>query len=439
MQCNEWDDENFDTLIYSIRQKNCILMLGPDVETELVNGQPKVLTEILANQLAERIDQGIKEQINTHDLAQVSQNYCAKKGRLDLEAKVSNFYNQRRTLTGTLHQNLAEVDFYLIITTTPGNMTYEALTKTKKAKTPIKDYYNFKGNKPGNVIMGTVDSPLMYYLYGSVDNAKSLLLTENDLLDYLVSLISQKPPLPDNIRSELQDENKSFLFLGFGFRHWYLRILLHVLQGEYKKESLSFALEQFTPESAAEIDRNAFYFMTSGPKIHLFKGELNSFVERLRQKYEESTQEDTRGMGLGPNAPEVFICHASEDKDYAKFLYNKLKESGIKPWLDRENLRGSDNWDKEINKTIKQVDYFVVLQSKALVKKQIGYVNREINEAIDRKKEFRAGITFIIPVKIDDCKYLEELKDIQSFDLTDEKNIKELISKIKRDFEERRT
>ncbi|HLP47417.1 MAG TPA: SIR2 family protein, partial [Candidatus Kapabacteria bacterium] len=319
MEYSEWDDDKFDTLIYSIRQKNCILMLGPDVETELAVEKTKVLTEILANLLAEKIDPGIKTQINSDDLAQVSQNYCAEKGRSDLEAKVLNFYNQRKTMTNTLHQNLAELGFYLIITTTPGNMTYEALTRKK---TPIKDYYNFRGNKPENVKMGTVESPLMYYLYGSVDNAKSLLLTENDLLDFLASLISKKPPLPDNILSEFQDENKSFLFLGFGFRHWYLRILLHALQGGHKRESLSFALEQFTPENAAEIDRNAIFFKRGDYKIHLFKEELNRFVERLRNKYEGSDQACTSVMA--PNAPEVFISYANDDQAYAMSLYRKL-------------------------------------------------------------------------------------------------------------------
>ncbi|HAO20607.1 MAG TPA: hypothetical protein DCQ37_09125, partial [Desulfobacteraceae bacterium] len=77
---------------------------------------------------------------------------------------------------------------------------------------------------------------------------ESLVMTENDLLDFLVSVISKAPGLPASITSELNSTDKNFLFLGFGFKHWYLRILLHVLAGNSHKKSRSFALE-FMPEN----------------------------------------------------------------------------------------------------------------------------------------------------------------------------------------------
>lgn len=430
MLINEWDDENFDTLIYSICQKDCILMLGPDVETELVNEQPRALTELLAEQLASKLEESVKNQINSSDLAQVAQYYCADKGRLDLEKKVSDFYKERKTLTNTFHENLAALDFYLIITTTPASMLYEALQQNKKM--PLTDYYNFKGAKPQNVIQGTVETPLLYNLYGSVENPKSLLLTENDLLDFLVALISKKAPLPDNILSEFRNESKSFLFLGFGFRHWYLRILLHaLLQGDHKKGSHSFALEQLTAGSTPDIERNAFYFMKSDYQIHIFKGNLCDFVTRLREKYDLECKQGS--IETNPNAPEVFICHTNEDSEDAISLYSILKEAGIKPWIDKENLRGGDKWDSKIQDTINKVNYFVVLNSKTLEKKRIAYVNREIDVALDRQKDFR-GIPFIIPVKIDDNPIIKEFSAIQAIDLTDKNNMKELITLIRRDF-----
>lgn len=429
----DWEPENWDTLIYAIRKNNCILMLGPDAAAEAVNGTHRPLTEILANQLAEKIKPEIKKEINPSDLAQVSQQYFMEKGRFDLEARVAAFYNERLELTSDLHNNLAALPFYFTVTTTPENMFPEALRKEKKE--PIMGRYNFKGKAPEKVRMGTVEKPLVFYLYGTVEEPGSLLLTENDLLDFLVALISKSPGLQDNIRSELQAENKSFLFLGFGFRHWYLRILLHVLQGGNRK-SRSFAMEQFTPEHAAELQRNVFFFKRSDYKIHIFKQELNRFAGELREKFEGSSPDCTPRF-MDAKAPEVFICHANEDKSYAASLYAKLEEAGIKPWLDKKNLRGGDDWNSRIEKTIKTVDYFVVLQSNSLAKKHVGYVNREINTALDRQKEFMKGFCFIIPVKIEECPLREDLARLQTIDLTNETNIKELISTIKRDFEKR--
>lgn len=430
----DWEDENWDTLIYSLHQKNCILMLGPDAATEEFNGRNRPLTEALSNELAEKIEPEFKKELNPFDLAQVAQQYCMEKGRLDLEARVSVFFNARLNQTSDLHKNFAVLPFYFVVTTTPDNMFRNALRKEEKD--PIEYGYNFNGANPDIVQMGTVEHPLLFYLYGTLSEPKSLPLTENDLLDFLVALISKKRPLPDNIRSELQNENIIFLFVGFGFRHWYLRILLHVLKGDNGRMSRSFAIERFTHENMVELRRNVFFFKRSDYKIHIFDYELNDFAKRLRDRYKKSSPECVPRSGI-PHAPQVFICHANENKKYASFLYKKLEEAGLRLWLDRENLRGGDHWDKLIRKTVKEVDYFIVLQSKAMAKKQIGYVNREINIALDRQEEFRRSIRFIIPVKIEECQKLEELEHLQTIDLTEEANTKKLIATIKRDFERR--
>jgi hypothetical protein len=432
----KWEDEDWDTLIYAINQNNCILMLGPDTAVEMVEGQPQLLTESLANQLAERLEPGTRKPLNPSDLAQVSQYYAIEKGRQSLEARAASFYKEKQGLCTDLHRNLAALPFYFTISTTPDFMLINALEENNKE--PVINWYNFNGENPGMVQMGTVEKPLVFYLYGMVDEPGSLMLTENDLLDFLVVLSSGKRPLPDNIRSELQDENKSFLFLGFGFRHWYLRILLHVLQGGRKKSSRSFALEKFPPENIAELQRTAFFFKKNDYRIHILKIDFNGFAAQLRERFGQCLPTVISRFEAA-KVPEVFICHASEDKDHAASLYKALEQAGIRPWLDKENLRGGDEWDRKIRDTIKKIDYFVVLQSQALANKTIGYVNREINIALDHQEEFQRGTTrFVIPVQIEPCPLREDLKHLQTIYLTDEANIKTLIDTIQRDFEKRK-
>jgi hypothetical protein len=433
--CN-WEDEDWDTLIYAINQNNCILMLGPDTAVETVNGQPRLLTESLANQLAERLEPGTRKPLNSSDLAQVSQYYDMEKGRHTLEARAESFYKEKQGLCSDLHRDLASLPFYFTITTTPDTMLINALEENNKE--PVINWYNFNGENPGMVQMGAVEKPLVFYLYGAVSEPGSLMLTENDLLDFLVVLSSGKRPLPDNIRSELQNKNKSYLFMGFGFKHWYLRILLHVLQGGRKKSSRSFALEKFPPENTTELQRTVFFFKKSDYKIHIFKEDFNGFARQLKDRFEPCSPAVSSRMDAAKE-PEVFICHASEDKNYAASLYKKLEQAGIRPWLDKENLRGGVEWDRKIRDTIKKIDYFVVLQSQTLANKDIGYVNREINSALDRLQEFQRGKSvFIIPVKIEACPLREDLKHLQTIDLTDEANIKTLIDTIQRDFEKRK-
>ncbi len=439
----KWKDENWKALKLCIESNNCILMLGPDVATKKVGKKSVPLTEILAKKLAKKFEAEVKKKINTSDLAQVSQYYYhLKRDRDILASEVVSFYKDGKDQNDKLHRNLADLPIHLYITTTPDKMLENALRKKKESgerEGLVVERYHFDGDNKEIVEMGTSKKPLLFYLYGTIEEPDSLMLTEDDLLDFLVNLISKKHHLPKNIRSALNDPNKTLLFLGFGFKHWYLRILFHHLRGRYSKKP-SIAMEQCRSKSINDLERTVIFFQNSDYKIRIFKMELNCFVEQLK---EECKDIETNVTGVrAENAPEVFISHASEDKDTAAWLSERLEESGIRPWLDKEDLRerGGEDWNKHIKDTISETDYFVVLQSIALKKKKIGYVNKEINEALDRMKEFRKGegLKFIIPVKIEECPPLEDLKEYQTIDLIDRSNVNEVISTIKRDFEIRR-
>ncbi len=51
MACSAWSEEDWATLLYTIQQGNCLLMLGPDVSAEQNDGVWSPLTEQLAHDL----------------------------------------------------------------------------------------------------------------------------------------------------------------------------------------------------------------------------------------------------------------------------------------------------------------------------------------------------------------------------------------------------
>lgn len=432
MPLNVWDEDKWRDLIDALQQKSCILLLGPDTAGEEVDEKSQPFSKILAYHLLEDFNQRIKQDDNIIKLAEVSQYYSAGMGRINLEKTVCSFYEQRRPLCSQFHLDLAALPFYFVITASPDYMFYEALKQNNKM--PIVTRYHFKGKNPSMVQMGTVERPLLFYLYGTIDEPDSLVLTENDSLNFKTSIISKKP-LPDRIISELQAPDKSFLFLGSDLKQWYLDILPHILTLS-GGNNLSFALEEFKSQYTNELKYSGFFFQQNANTFHSFKNNLNEFAKELKKRYEEIT---FNAGGTTPDelkkAPRVFICHANEDREQAANIYKKMRLAGLKPWLDKENLRVGEHWDEVIKKAIKkEIDYFLVLQSNQLVNKIEGYVNKEIYEARERQKEFRSGIRFIIPVKIEDCDLLEELEELQAFDLTDEKKVDDLIRIIKRDF-----
>jgi SIR2-like domain/TIR domain len=109
----------------------------------------------------------------------------------------------------------------------------------------------------------------------------------------------------------------------------------------------------------------------------------------------------------------VFISYAREDKDRAQYLFNILKEWKLEPWFDQESLLPGQRWENEIDKAIKNSDYYIVLLSKNSTEER-GYVQKELKIALEILKKLPKSKIFVIPVCLDNCIISESLiKEIQ--------------------------
>lgn len=257
------------TLLRAIDDRQCVLLLGPGVAIDPANAAGDSLSVRLANQLAVELQQA-GEVIMPSDLAHVAQTYEREmeSKRADLEFAVCEFYKPYRKQTTALHEHLAGLPFSLCISTTPDRFLLNAFAKAP-GKEPIDDFYDFKPDpkrhkplRPAPPELNPEKRPLIYGLYGSIERPASLVLTENDLLDFLVNVTRKSPALHPYVTSRLSEPEASFLFLGFGFRHWYIRILLHVLKAsEPGRPSLALESTDFfgipeRPETALFLAKN---------------------------------------------------------------------------------------------------------------------------------------------------------------------------------------
>src|SRR5215211_4162906 len=113
----------------------------------------------------------------------------------------------------------------------------------------------------------------------------------------------------------------------------------------------------------------------------------------------------------------VFISYAREDAEAANRLYNDMKMAGLDPWLDTQSLLGGQNWKIAIRGAIKNSRYFVPLLSSNTVEK-VGYIQKELKEALEVLDEFPQSKIFVIPVRINECKINDEkLKELHIIDL----------------------
>jgi len=105
----------------------------------------------------------------------------------------------------------------------------------------------------------------------------------------------------------------------------------------------------------------------------------------------------------------VFLSYASQDAEAAQHLCNVLRAAGIEVWFDQSELRGGDAWDQMIRRQVKGCYLFVPIISANTQSRKEGYFRREWKLAADRTNDMAEGISFLLPVVIDDTSDLEAL------------------------------
>lgn len=120
--------------------------------------------------------------------------------------------------------------------------------------------------------------------------------------------------------------------------------------------------------------------------------------------------------GRQPGPLRVFLCHASDDKPAVRTLYAKLRDAGVQPWLDEEDLLPGQKWKVEIPKAIRASDVILVCLSQRSVKKD-GYIKREIEFALDIADKLPEDAIFIIPLRLEECDFPDRVGDWHGVDL----------------------
>ncbi len=138
---------------------------------------------------------------------------------------------------------------------------------------------------------------------------------------------------------------------------------------------------------------------------------------------------------------QIFLAHASEDKPAVLALYDRLKQAGYKPWLDKKDLIPGQIWRDEIPKAIKASQIFLACLSAKSANKQ-GYIQRELRIALDTLGEMLPGTIFFIPMRLEECEIPDlrlaevslNLQDIHRLDYWEEDGFEQLERAITHQF-----
>lgn len=112
----------------------------------------------------------------------------------------------------------------------------------------------------------------------------------------------------------------------------------------------------------------------------------------------------------------VFLSYASEDRDQAEELYDRLLEAGCEPWMDKRDILPGEKWTLSIYRAIRRADFFLACISPRAVGKR-GFLQTEIKQGLSYWQEKLDDDIYIIPVRLESCEVPEPLNQFEWVDI----------------------
>lgn len=201
-----------------------------------------------------------------------------------------------------VHKTLAQLPLPIFITTTPDSLLTSALKEVGKdpqvVLCPWNEYIeqveSIYDREPDYV--PSAERPLVYHLFGKLDEPDSVVLTEDDYFDFLIGVTGNKDLIPPVIRRALTDT--ALLFLGFQMDEWNFRVIFRSIisrQGSSRRDRYAHIAAQIEPEEGVmmEPERARRYlenYFAKGADISLFWGTPDDFIKELSTRWNESAR-----------------------------------------------------------------------------------------------------------------------------------------------------
>ena len=313
-------------LCQCIHQGRFLPILGPDLDESLFGGQHSLAARLAAAHAYPNADH------ERADLAKVAQYISVESDRAaahravqaelvdaivareagdphaELPRLLDAVAERRRGRAGDPYQALARLPAAIYITASPETLLF----KTIKAagKSPEALFCRWRATRtntpqePRPKQTPSPETPLVYHVLGVFGAPESLVLTEDDFLDFLIATSTYKL-MPAAVRGSLTDS--ALLFLGFRLDDWTFRVLFRLimnLEGSAGMRKYSHVGVQLNPEehSLADVERARRYLDRyfgsdrgaglSEPPITLFWGSPADFLAELLRRLEDTRKEE---------------------------------------------------------------------------------------------------------------------------------------------------
>jgi hypothetical protein len=146
-----------------------------------------------------------------------------KRSKIYGQERIRNFFDAN--LVNSALKKLVEIPFHLLVSCTPDFTIHKAFGQKNFV---YKDnFYHYKNLRKIDE-HSSCEIPLIYSIFGRIDDIESSIFSYSDLFSYIKSLNAYEF-FPNILREELKKNAEHIVFLGMDFDKWYYQILLHIL------------------------------------------------------------------------------------------------------------------------------------------------------------------------------------------------------------------
>lgn len=197
---------------------------------------------------------------------------------------------------GEPHSVLASLPLPIFVTTNYDDFMVQALRHAgKQPHRELCQWNDFVDDVPSVFdadagFVPTVEEPVVYHLHGTLDVPESIVLTEDDYLDFLVAVSRRRDVVPLQIQSALA--NTSLLFLGYKLADTNFRVLHRGLVATSPPglRRLSVAVQLPPVESDTARAYLARYF--NAMSVIVYWGDATEFAATLQEKWDANARKD---------------------------------------------------------------------------------------------------------------------------------------------------
>jgi hypothetical protein len=405
-----WDDDLWDALLASIARRRVIPIIGPALSVVEFRGETMPLDHYIALQLQERLHLDIDTPLDAITLDDVVSAHLRANGLLqDLYVKIHSILRESQFEALKIPDHLVKLaqitDFNLYVTTAFDPFLQRALDQERGGGSKVTECIGYTPSEMPDCDLKfrleKIGTPTVYHLLGKSSVFAEFVISDDDLLEYLFALQSDKQPV--QLFDELGRHN--LLILGGNFPDWLFRIFLRVT----KRQRLSDPRRpsgdrEFLADERARLDDGFVGFLANfSPQTRVYHGSPPEFIDELWSRWNSTARPATPGRQAPAAAGReyIFISYSREDAVAAANMKAGLIIQGYDVWLDQEEL-GAGVYDDRIQAAIAKARIFLPLISANTERDVRGaFFRREWKWAIEADTRMAASVGYLLPVVVD--------------------------------------